>query len=368
MPDFISSYQQKIGERATGECMEIQVINVKGSNPNAPSAYVQASLHGAEVQGNAVIYCLLEQMKQSQPLGNITLVPHCNPLGGNLKIGEYTFGRFDPITGNNWNRLYFYQKTLAREFISNLPEKLSLTDIYTQFRKHLLTQLMQAQASTWGISTGQSIVYFLQSLAHQADIVLDLHTANFSVEHMYVPSYAKESAKYFNMAHYLLIDNKFDGALDEASFCPWWDLILALEKMGYEIDAVPVEAYTLELGSQEVIDLGLAQKQASKILNYLAHKRVIADHAKLSKSYYFCNIADYHTLYSPYGGLYEFVLTPGQEVKKGQLICNCLTKGEIKPIYAPADGRLILHFSSASIPKGSELAKIMTNFESIIPH
>jgi hypothetical protein len=47
-------------------------------------------MHGAEVQGNAVIFQLLELLKYCDIQANITLVPYANPIGCNHKNGEYT--------------------------------------------------------------------------------------------------------------------------------------------------------------------------------------------------------------------------------------------------------------------------------------
>ncbi|MFM9746190.1 succinylglutamate desuccinylase/aspartoacylase family protein, partial [Streptomyces brasiliscabiei] len=62
------------------------------------------------------IYQLLEQLKQLDLKGDITLVPYANPIGCNQKSGEFTLGRFDPITGTNWNRMYHCNSQLATQF------------------------------------------------------------------------------------------------------------------------------------------------------------------------------------------------------------------------------------------------------------
>ena len=38
------------------------------------------------------------------------------------------------------------------------------------------------------------------------------------------PEYLAHQATQFSMPHVILIPNHFAGALDEASFCPWWTL------------------------------------------------------------------------------------------------------------------------------------------------
>ena len=91
-----------VGEMASGVSLTIPVYRLTGDG-SGPKVFIQANIHGAEVQGNAVIYQLLEQLQGLKLNGDITLVPYANPVGCNHKNGEYTLGRFDPITGVNCN-------------------------------------------------------------------------------------------------------------------------------------------------------------------------------------------------------------------------------------------------------------------------
>jgi predicted deacylase len=47
-----------VGEMASGAALTVPVYRIKG-HCDAPSVYIQANMHGAEVQGNAVIFQLL---------------------------------------------------------------------------------------------------------------------------------------------------------------------------------------------------------------------------------------------------------------------------------------------------------------------
>ncbi|MFP3367056.1 succinylglutamate desuccinylase/aspartoacylase family protein, partial [Pseudoalteromonas sp. SIMBA_148] len=49
------------------------------------------------------------------------------------------------------------------------------------------------------LNTGKRIALNLQTLAHQADIVLDLHTGPISSKPLYCPTSATDSARYFNL-------------------------------------------------------------------------------------------------------------------------------------------------------------------------
>ena len=97
-------------------------------------------MHGAEVQGNAVIYQLLEQLKDMHLTSDITLVPYANPIACNQKSGEFTLGRFDPITGTNWNRMYQDNSHLVNEF-ANKHLGSDIETIKSEFRQALISEV-----------------------------------------------------------------------------------------------------------------------------------------------------------------------------------------------------------------------------------
>jgi predicted deacylase len=363
----ISQENIVVGEVANGLPLTIPVYRVKG-NGSGPSVYIQANMHGAEVQGNAVIYQLLEQLKQLDLNGDITLVPYANPIGCNQKSGEFTLGRFDPITGTNWNRMYHYNKALVAEFAKN-HSQYDDAALKSNFKKALIDEIdSKLNGPAYQLNTGKRIALNLQRLAHQADIVLDLHTGPISSKHLYCPTYATDSARYFNIEHVLLIPSDFDGAMDEASFCPWWHLSDELAVQGREFN-VKVDAFTVELGSQEKIDLTEALKDANSILSYLNHKNVLANatHKPESIKRYACHLDDYFAYYAPIGGMVEYVAPLGSHVKAGQPIANILrmeryvSEHPLQTLTLDCDAIAILHFASASVNQGTELYKFFTN-------
>ena len=368
-----------VGEMASGAALTVPVYRIKGSG-SGPSVYIQANMHGAEVQGNAVIFQLLEQLKHIELMGDITLVPYANPVGCNHKNGEYTLGRFDPITGVNWNRMFHFDASIIAPFAKEYVNQ-SDAEIETAFKALMLEQIEQKlHHNIYGLTTGQRIAYQLQRLAHQADIVLDLHTGPISSKHLYCPQYAKESAKYFDIPHTLLIPNSFDGALDEATFCPWWQLQIALKDLGHEFSISQSsndgqsnrvkESFTVELGSQEQIDLDVAHQDALGILSYLQYQKVIDTNTYHPKTMmrYSCLLEDYKALYSPMGGMVDYLAEFGQPLPAGEPLARILRMdnyGDGDPLhYISLDHPVIpiLHFASASVNQGTELYKVFSKF------
>ena len=358
-----------VGEMASGAQLTVPVYRLKGNDPSAPSVYIQANMHGAEVQGNAVIFQLLELLQSLEVNGDTTLVPYANPVGCNHKNGEYTLGRFDPITGVNWNRMYHFNKAAVSEFAQanvDLPNE----QTEQAFKAQMLADIEQLlDHNAYGLTTGQRIAYQLQRLAHQADLVLDLHTGPISSKHLYCPEYAKESARYFDIPHTLFIPNEFDGALDEATFCPWWHLQEAFSELGRDFPLTK-ESFTVELGSQEQIDLDVAQEDAKSILSYLQYKNVVAsnDYTPATMTRYGCYLKDYKAFYSPMGGMVDYLAEFGKPLAAGEPLARILRMdnyGDGDPLhYISLDHEVlpILHFASASVNQGTELYKVFVNF------
>jgi len=364
----IESSTLEVAVVATGQPLTVPVYQIKG-NGDGPNVYIQANMHGAEVQGNAVIFQLLEQLKSLTCFGNITLVPLANPIGCNQKSGEFTLGRFDAITGENWNRGYHFNPQLPVDFASQHPD-LDESTINQKFRQLLIEDLAaQRLNNPYGAKTSQLLCAQLQRMALDADIVLDLHTGPISSRHLYCPEYAKDKAKLFDIPHVLFIPSDFDGAMDEAAFCPWWHLQQAYERQGRKID-VQVDAFTLELGSQEWLSLEEAKKDSHSILAYLQSSGVIkaTQFNPADMTRYACELKDYRALYAPQSGLVEYLAPFGQPIKAGQPLVQMLHMERygfddcITSVNAPDNCIPVLHFASASVNQGTELYKVMTNY------
>lgn len=387
MSNIFKKELMHVGEMASGVKLTVPVYSYKCEQHTAPNVYIQANMHGAEVQGNAVIFQLLELFKDCQIQANITLVPYANPIACNHKNGEYTLGRFDPITGVNWNRMYHFDEEIIEPFVEQYLDA-SEEEIKANFEQVLLDQIEnKLDHNIWGLTTGQRIAYQLQRMAHQADIVLDLHTGPISSKHLYCPEYAISSANYFDIPHTILIPNDFDGAMDEATFCPWWSLQQAFELAGRNFimgeGAFAKESFTVELGSQEQINLVEAHQDAMSILSYLQHKGVIADNndsAILPKNFlpqqmtrYACFLKDYKALYSPMGGMVDYLAEFGKPLAAGEPLARILRMDNynaessedgdpLHHICLDSEVLPILHFASASVNQGTELYKVFVNY------
>lgn len=361
-----------VAQNASGRNMNVPIYTIKGE-VSGPKVYIQSSIHGAEVQGNVVIYHLIQMLSKLTVRGEIVLVPNCNPVGTNIKAGEYTLGRFDPVNGTNWNRGYFYDEEKVLAFAAGITPEESVESIRLRFRAYLNKCIKEKLDTPWGLGLAQQLNLKLQQLAVDADMVLDLHNGPVSTRHIYIPEYAQASAKLFNIPHAIFIPNVFAGALDEATFCPWWTLQDTLNQTQQRDINFDIEAFTLEMGSQEVIDFSDGNLDAMSILTYLSQKGVILETEFVPQTMERIGVylANYKTLYTSFGGMVEYCVKPGQKVAAGEVMARVLNIDELDnprathEVTASCDLIPMLHFPSASVLSGTQLFKCFTDYFAI---
>ena len=362
-----------IKELATGEVLNLKTYTAKGG-PGA-HIHIQASVHGAELQGNAVILQLMEILNETKINGSITFIPLANPYATNNKHGTYTYGRYNPVTGDNWNRNYvdiipkskFDMKKFAQDH-KDLPWH----EIRTIFKKTLETTIdeyIEDLKKKRTHSENNKLNLLLQKLAAPADAVLDLHTGPVATRYLYSAEYEHEAAKYLKFKHVLLVPHAFGEAMDEACFMPWIHLVEALKEQGRDIK-LDVDSFTLEFGSEETFCMSEAQKDVESIINYLKYKGVLEGTPNQIDSVS-CPLADYKTIFSPRGGLVDYHYLPGEKYKAGDTLATFYNLKNIDPkipiesskteVKAQQDGLVINRCPSSSVHQGMELFQVMTN-------
>ena len=356
-----------VAQNASGRSLNVPIYHFKGRQPG-PKVYIQSSIHGSEVQGNVVIYHLIQMLSQLPIAGEVTLVPNCNPVGTNIKAGEYTLGRFDPVNGTNWNRGYYYSDDDVDHFVDGIKSDLSTHHIKQKFKQFIADKIEEKLSQPWGLGLAQQLNLKLQAIASQSDLVIDLHNGPVACRHLYIPEYAQDALSYFNIPHTIVIPNHFAGALDEATFCPWWRLADKLHERDNTAHSFEVEGVTVEFGSQEIIDFDEGKIDSNNILNYLAHRGVLPGKVGQPNAMerYKVPLSRYKTLFTRKGGMVDYRVKPGEHVKKGQVMAKVLNIDEldndrgVEEILAPCDLIAILHFPSASVLSGTQLYKCFT--------
>lgn len=364
-----------VKELSTGEILKIKTYTLKGDNPG-PHIHIQASVHGAEIQGNAVILKLMERLKDESINGSITLIPLANPYATLNKHGTYTYGRYNPVTGHNWNRNYIdIVKTGKIDLESFVSKNLNsdINDIVAQYKILIgkaLDNYVEKLKKQNRLQDNNKINLILQKLAIKSDGILDLHTGPTATRYLYSAEYEESLSKILLFKNILVIPNEFDGAMDEASFMPWVHLQNAYKTQGRDI-TFPIESFTLEFGSEETFQMDRGEKDVKSIINYLRYKNVISGDMEEIEKINYAKLENYQTLYSPRGGLVDFHLKPGDEFKKNDLLAVIYQMKEINPndpinscsheIRANADGIVINCCPSSNVHQGMELFQVMVD-------
>ena len=331
---------------ASGEFLSLQVYKFIGAK-SGKKVYIQSNLHGAEIVGNAVIYQIIDfliSLNNTQLIGEIWLVPVCNPLAVNQRTHNFSTGRFNIYDGKDWNRIFWdYEKKChdIEEFASsqigfdidtikyNFSQK-----IQTSF--HRILDKINAPSS---VQLTDKYRYKLQSLYLDADYVIDLHShTGEGIEYLYYFQNREDDANLFLLDYGILFDQYDGDAFDESFIKPWLALEKTLLKLTGEKMRFDIEAWTLELGTGMQINPDSVSKGVRGIKNYLNHKGILAiqDLTKsetISHQTSFRLLSQIKKYWSPVGGMILSKAILGTSVKEGDLLYQVLTFNKIGELH-----------------------------------
>ena len=371
---------------ATGHALTAPVFHCHGRNER-PLAYLQANVHGAELQGNAAILALFDQIEKEPPRGSLILVPRANPISANQQIGDYVAGVYDFASGQNFNRGYLYLTGPSRassapyvdvDAFAAVHRDATLSDIRDGFREALKAALQAIRDSSapWGLDARIEFALTIQEIAVEADVVLDLHTGDRAPRYIYAPEGAIAATRAFGIPFVLEVPPRFAGALDEAAFVPWNDLSEAFKRVGRSDVRRAVDGFTVELGSMNTFSMAQGVEDAKRIASALKYYGVL-DGEPDDPAYRIaaCSVTDYQSIAAPAGGLVDPVVTPGSPVRQGDLVARIVDPSRcalpprsadaVIEVRAPEDGVILLFHAFSSVPKGVRLLSMMTKLKSL---
>jgi predicted deacylase len=269
-------------QMASGDRLYLQVYKFIGTQPGK-KVYIQSNLHGAEIAGNAVIHQLIQfllTINDTDLVGEIWLVPVCNPMGTNERAQHFSPGRYCAYEAKDWNRIFWDYEKEADDLVEFTKSQLQLhqevvRQNYLTIIKNQFAKISEKINSPSSVPYTERFGYQLQSLSLDADYLIDLHTStNQALDYLYYFRDRQDSAEYFLLDYGILLD-KYDGdAFDEAFIKPWLALEACFESLGRKI-RFDVEAWTLELGTGMQINPHSVAKGVQGIKNYLAYKGIL---------------------------------------------------------------------------------------------
>lgn len=311
--------------------------------PDDTRIYIQGSLHGDELPGMVVAWHLKQKLRQLESTGQlnayITIVPLANPIALSQHDQGAHMGRFDQLSGEDFNRHYpVFGKQLAKQLKPHLTEDPSRN-------KQLIRTEMKQQLEQLIPSTElESLRICLLSLAHDADLMLDLHCDWEAVPHLYTTPKAwtdiEPLARYLKTEVQLLAECSGGEPFDEACYEPWYYLQHHLGQH-YPIP-LGLKPVTVELRGVTDVDAHQAEKDAQAIIDFLIHQGYIQGIMKplpeLRAPATPLDGCEY--VNTPVSGVLLHHAHPGDAVKRGDLLAQVLNPltDQLTPLTAGING------------------------------
>ncbi|MFC4624611.1 succinylglutamate desuccinylase/aspartoacylase family protein [Daeguia caeni] len=324
-----------------GNAIELRVLRFEGSDKSATSAYLQSSLHGGELPGQAALHFLVPMLKKAEAegriLGNITIVPQANPIGSNQWQAYQHMGRFEFHTQVNFNRAF----PLLPDFdTSSLP------------------------GPDAPVALAQRLKAALLRLALPHDIVLDLHCDDESESYVYIADEFVEDMKdlaiALNSTAILAWDTTADAAFEEACAHP------VLQMPQSERNMKRRAVTTVEFRGLTDVYADMGKGDAEGLYRFLVHRGVIRDESvKLDTEFkgLVTPLSHVEMIRAPEGGMVLYHVEPGDVVEEGaKLVTVVTTPGEPEgdiTLTAPQAGRILTRRSLRYVRRGDDLLKLL---------
>ena len=327
-------------------------------------AYIQASLHADELPGMLTAHRLrglLDAAEQRGDIvGEVVLVPMCNPIGLSQSLMHHQMGRFEALSMENFNRNYPDFFALVKDEVA--PGLGPDAETNKGLIRAAMHRALQAQTPTTEL---QSMRRVLMTLACDADVVLDLHCDFEAVMHLYVEQPMLDQVE--PLARLLgaraLLWARGSGpsiSFDEALSGPWWRL------REHFADRAPVPlacaSTTVELRGQTEVSDTLASQDAAAILAYLRHVGVLSGPipelpAPLCEP---TPLAGTESLHAPHAGVIAFATDVGESVSAGQVLAHVVDplSGQETAIHASIDGVIYARHNLRWATTGMELCRV----------
>ena len=323
-----------------------------------PKAYLQAGLHADEFPGMLALHLLRGMLDraaaQGRIRGEILILPQCNPLGLTQHESGFLLGRYEAASGENFNRRY---PDLTASLTGLAPGADAAENVAT-----IRAAMGAALAAMRPTTALEAMRHRLLILAHDADLVLDLHADNQALPHVYTGTplwpNARDIAAEIGARAVLLAEVSGGNPFDEALSGPWWALARA-----HPAAAIPPACLsaTLELGSNDDVDLHQAEDQAAALYRILERRGLIeGDPGRLPGALCAATpLTAMAQIRAPIGGLVAYRRQLGDSLRAGEVVAVLIDPlGDSVEVAAETDGILFARHSQPFAWPGKVIGKI----------
>ncbi|MCO5063756.1 MAG: succinylglutamate desuccinylase/aspartoacylase family protein [Rhizobiaceae bacterium] len=307
---------------------------------DAPSAYLQAALHGGELPGVVAIDALMPMLRKADDegriRGRITIVPSANPIGRSQYQAGELMGRFHFGTQTNFNREF---PLLAS------PDE-------------------DPEATLDNATADQRLKARLLKLSMGHDIVLDLHCDDESLAYLYVPTVLwpsmQDCSSAMNMEAVILWDGDCGAAFDQASIDPYISGPAALARFDRRVVS------TVEYRGMTDVDPSLAREDAKGLYRLLVTRGVVADPGVPASSPFqgvAAPVEHVEMIRAPRAGALLYHVRPGDRVEQGaRLVTIVHAPGDPDgrlDVLAPQGGLILTRRNHRAAFAGDDLIKLI---------
>lgn len=323
-------------------------------------ALLQCSLHADEIPPMLVAQHLRQRLAaleaEGRLLGEILLLPACNPIGLAQQVWGRLQGRFDVASGQNFNRHYPDLAAGAAERVRG-----RLGDDAAANTALLRQALQQELAARPAASQLQQLRHGLMRLALDAELVLDLHCDNEALMHVYATpqqqARAERLARCVQAPLLLLAEESGDAPFDEANSTIWPKLRALLGDAPFH-DGF---AATVELRGETDVSHELAAQDADGLLRFLALQGFIAgEFGEPAADCAALPLAGCMPLVAPHAGLLVWLQPLGHQARAGEPLAELIepVSGQLTTIISPVDGLLFARELQRWAQAGQSIAKV----------
>lgn len=316
----------------------IKVLRFAGTRPDgAPTAYLQAALHGDEVPGVATLHVLAAHLRALEArgdlIGDVVIVPVANPIGLSQSFAGEPTGRYDLSNRANFNRDFP---------ILDRPDPSSLV------------------ADEAPVTASNRLKARLVRLMLEAELVLDLHCDEQSLPYVYLHAALWPACRDLPAAMpsdvVLLWKDDGGGAFEEAALAPW---------LGSGADLSGRIVATVELRGRSDVSPAYAEADAAGLLRFLAGRGVVAGEGPGAWDGPAAPLDNVEMIRAPRGGIVLYHREIGERVVSGDRLATILfdpaAEDGAVDILAPQAGLVLSRRDQRILRPGEDVMKIVAN-------
>ena len=331
-----------------------------------PKVYVQAGIHANELAAPLTAHHLADRLRAADEagdvVGEIVLVPIANPIGlSQVQSGEH-LGRHDFETGVNYNRAFFdVSDAVLQAVLGRLGEDAAEN---TERVRSAIAQALDEVEPRFAID---DLHIELQKLAHDADIVLDLHTDSDAEMHLFLdPTQwpeAQDLAAELGADVVMLARASGSNPFEETIAAPY---VAVHEAHGADHPLNLPLTVVVELRGLADVSDDLAAEDASAIMRFLQRRSCVAGDPGPQPDFAGVAAPFEHTtfLWATAPGIVVFKKPLGAMVSAGEVVAEIVdvsameTKGARTPVLAETSGKFFARSLAKLARPGQDIGKI----------